>query len=643
MKVTSNLSFLLCISSVVASVVEASTKGFGRKLSAATKPTSTIKHRELFDFAAAAQQHSNRDLKSALATGLSQQRSVVTKRALKHQKASTKRALIHQKALADAADGHQHRGLQDDGLAACEAGLEFVLGPNSGCNCVDEFDSAECTSFIADNCNFCDILQGEDACISFSPVELDAAGYSVCITYESGPFDNAVCETENFIDNTCTITIDGTECSSCTVVECSDGETDYDLDCSNIIAGETWNLCTDTIPETSRFLAAGNSDRFSSPNCIGGNDGGALDFCEVLLVAQFGADSGCTCAFDGEDYFPNCFCEYQTCDVLQGQDACAVSDEEATLALAETNPDSSAQCFAYVSGPFDNTICTVSDESGCTFVIDGTECNSCTRILCDATDGAGVFDSSFDFDCSNVIAGETWNLCTANIPETSPFLALGNNNRFIAATCVPGTSGDPLLQECALSNQQLFGEDSGCTCEVVDFDYVSSCNCDIQFCETLAGQEVCVAADEEARTELELGLGSAELDAVCFKYASGRADNTYCAVDNEDGTCTLTIDGVDCNSCALITCSNGDGEGFVAESYDYDCSNIIEGETWNLCNDIPITSGFLPLGNNNLFFDPSCKSDETPNEAPTMAPSSAPGQLSLVGGFAVILCSFIML
>jgi hypothetical protein len=84
MKVTSNLSFLLCISSVVMPAVDASIKGFGRKLSAATKPTSTIKHRELFDFAAAAQQHSNRGLKSALATGFSQKLSAVTKRALKY-------------------------------------------------------------------------------------------------------------------------------------------------------------------------------------------------------------------------------------------------------------------------------------------------------------------------------------------------------------------------------------------------------------------------------------------------------------------------------------------------------------------------------------------------------------------------------
>jgi hypothetical protein len=215
------------LSSAVMPVVESSIKGFGRKLSAATKPTSTIKHGELFGFA-------DRGLKSALATGLSQKLSAVTKRALKHQK-----------SLAHAAVHEQNRGLQEIDLtdpAVCEVFLTFLVGPDSGCTCTDEEPSTECIDYLA-TCKVCDTLQGEDACISISSTEATSSVVSGCITYESGPFDNVICETENSIDNTCTITIDGTECSSCTVIDC-DGDTDYDIDCSNIIPGETWNLCT---------------------------------------------------------------------------------------------------------------------------------------------------------------------------------------------------------------------------------------------------------------------------------------------------------------------------------------------------------------------------------------------------------------
>jgi hypothetical protein len=205
----------------------------------------------------------------------------------------TKRALKHQKALADAAVHEQNRGLQDLDLtdpAVCEAFLTLFVGPDSGCPCTEEEPSTECIDYLA-TCNFCDTLQGEDACISISFTEDTSSVYSGCITYESGPFDNIICETENFIDNTCTYTIDGTECSSCTVIDC-DGYTDYDIDCSNIIAGETWNLCTDTIPETSLFLAlflvVGNNDRFEDASCLAGilgSGGKALSF-HVLSVVS---------------------------------------------------------------------------------------------------------------------------------------------------------------------------------------------------------------------------------------------------------------------------------------------------------------------------------------------------------------------
>jgi hypothetical protein len=433
MKVTSNLSFLLRISSVVMPVVE-SIKGFGRKLSAATKPTSTIKHRELFDFAAAAQQHSNRGLKSALAPGLSQKRSAVTKRALKHQK-----------ALADSAVHEQNRGLQQADLtdpAVCEAFLTLLVGSDSACTCTEEGPSTECIDYLA-TCNFCDTLQGETACISSSFTEDTPSVFSSCITYKSGPFDNVICQTENRIDNTCTYTIDGTECSSCTVIDC-DGESDYDIDCSNIIAGETWNLCTADIPETSMFLPFGsNNGRYrGDPICseAGLGGGGEPDLtdpalCEAFLTLLVGPDSGCTCAEEEPsteciDYLATC----NFCDTLQGEDACI------SISLTEDTSSVVSGCITYESGPFDNVICETENfiDNTCTITIDGTECSSCTVIDCDG-------DTDYDIDCSNIIAGETWNLCTDTIPETSRFLAAGNNDRFEDPDCSEAGGGKGAL------------------------------------------------------------------------------------------------------------------------------------------------------------------------------------------------------
>jgi hypothetical protein len=62
--------------------------------------------------------------------------------------------------------------------------------------------------------------------------------------------------------------------------------------------GETWNLCIDDLPETSRFLATANNDRFTDLNCesiaddiedeIGDGDSGgfALSFHGLSLLVS---------------------------------------------------------------------------------------------------------------------------------------------------------------------------------------------------------------------------------------------------------------------------------------------------------------------------------------------------------------------
>jgi hypothetical protein len=269
MKVTSNLYFLLCISSVVMPVVEASIKGF---------------------------------------PGLSPKLSAATTRALKHDKAlaDTRTAVqVHQ----------QHRGLQPDLTVpiVCNAYVSLLDGLNTGCSCTDgEQALTECSAFILDNCNFYDIVQGEEASISFSMVTRTTDSYSSCRTYMSGSFDNTICTIRNLIDDTfddtCIITIDGEECSSCSLVDCEEeGESDYDIDCSNLIAGETWNFCND-IPETSLFIAYGPNEGFDDPRCSGdpgkvtSGGGGTLEWCELRRDVGY----GCTCVPDGEDYLLEC-------------------------------------------------------------------------------------------------------------------------------------------------------------------------------------------------------------------------------------------------------------------------------------------------------------------------------------------------
>jgi hypothetical protein len=227
MKLTSNLSFLLCISSMVMPAIDARTSGFSFKRSAARK------------------------------------------RSIKRQEVS--------------------RNLQtDDELATqlCEAFLEIILGPNSGCTCAADGElSSDCEDLLS-QCSPCDTIQDQQTCFVFAAEETAAATTADieadCYTYESGPFGNTICTLDNFADDTCAITIDGIKCNSCAIIACSatDGtgkfDESYDIDCSNVIAGETWNLCTANIPETSVFLPSGNNLRFTDLNCPSG--GFALSF-----------------------------------------------------------------------------------------------------------------------------------------------------------------------------------------------------------------------------------------------------------------------------------------------------------------------------------------------------------------------------
>ena len=421
------------------------------KRSAATKPKLSLQRRqEKIDFAA---QESHRGLKSATATSLLSKRSTTTKRTAKNQKA------------VELAFHQQRRSLQEDSeidaasLAICELFLEALLGPDSGCSCIDEESSPECDAFgddyISANCVLCDTIQSEEACVVVDEGATLAATpdmgsvFADCLTYSSGPFaDDTLCAIENFVDNTCAITINETECTSCSVVLCN-GFTDYDIDCSNIIAGETWNLCTDDIPESSPFIVFGSTDLFQVYTCDddgGGADFGldslALELCQTFVDEQFGLDAGCVCEFDGIEFQPVCDCVFKACDTIQGEMTCFLIDEDAQFEAQASGVDGIANCLSYESDPFTDigAICLIENvfDDTCAITINGEGCSSCTVVDC------GDLSTDFQFDCSNLIAGETWSLCTDAIPEYSPFIAISRyNDMFSDFTCVSVDVDDP--------------------------------------------------------------------------------------------------------------------------------------------------------------------------------------------------------
>jgi hypothetical protein len=233
MKVTSNVSFLLCITSVVMPVVDARANRFVlHERSTALKSPAT----KAYDFVAYQQRR-------GLQVNLGTQQEC--------QEILDVLALLG--AVPCTCDDQGNINIGD---AECFAYLESQDGFG-----FDDDDDGDDDDGVDEGC-FCDTLDGEKTCVVYDSAAATAASSDEvdfdCYTYTSGLFDNTICVSDTVV--TCTITIDGTECNSCEVdTSCFD----LNFDCSNVIDGETWNACTDVddIPETSPFILL-NDDRF---------------------------------------------------------------------------------------------------------------------------------------------------------------------------------------------------------------------------------------------------------------------------------------------------------------------------------------------------------------------------------------------
>jgi hypothetical protein len=156
--------------------------------------------------------------------------------------------------------------------------------------------------------------------------------------------------------------------------------------------------------------------------------------CEFLLNQGFIEEDRqfCGCERSGDIYQVECrFTDCPDCEILQELETCAVLIEGVDLDAETLSEEVFISCVDYESGLFDSTIC-VFEESGsdnCTVTVNDVSCDSCAFTLCD--DGF----EDYSVDCSNVPGVGVWNFCTADIPETSPFVSFGDNNLFFFDEC----------------------------------------------------------------------------------------------------------------------------------------------------------------------------------------------------------------
>lgn len=140
------------------------------------------------------------------------------------------------------------------------------------------------------------------------------------------------------------------------------------------------------------------------------------------------------------------------------------------------------------------------------------------------------------------------------------------------------------------------GAQCACTGHPDDLDTVTF-DCYFPGCEECAerwSRDDLVCAELSTRTVVSNLDGENEPYEVsyteCFTYTRGRS-NTVCYTEFahsqpslNDEQCLLDVNGVHCNACQMGTCiSDEDGMKNVGLS-KLDCSNIVGGYNWNLCN-----------------------------------------------------------
>jgi hypothetical protein len=170
---------------------------------------------------------------------------------------------------------------------------------------------------------------------------------------------------------------------------------------------------------------------------------------------------------------------------------------------------------------------------------------------------------------------------------------------------------DSLLQmQVGLINSQ------DCACAkssgklVVECDFTRCPNC-----ETIEGKETCAKFTEDA--VVDVAAKRFLSGKSCTQYTSGFHTGTVCQMDNDDGTCAVSMDGVMCNSCRNVECANGEKDSV------FDCSNIMGGDVYDGCaKDIPSTSPFVPFGSDVYFQFDDCFDAVDMTFAPTEAPAS---------------------
>ncbi len=456
-------------------------------------------------------------------------------------------------------------------MTVCQAAipLEEQVGQEFDTRCTCSVNSNQQTATLEckdTNCAYCNTA--ETVCTGYSyGVIFDKDGLEMEFfeedVYTKGR-SGAIRYTET--DGGCSLSIGGTKCSQCVTEECDDGYFGINVTCTNIESGTTYNSCKEGF-STSGILEAYNEEEFGT--CFGSPE---------------------ICQMDSErvDDRYECYCD--TNSTLQCMDKCEYCDDQFTVCGQESLEhmiqsavlSGTRRTINYTAGRSETLIyeesnCSGSTCANCTMKVNGVECNTCSIQAC--TDGK----RAPQINCGNIDASisETIDFC---VPTSLSGHVLQYMETGFTETCT--TKSQLACREAKVKYEQ-HEHQFACACvDQINGTLELQCN---TTCGDLCNNESTVCVRESFHQDI-LNEGASSFFRKNTKYTIGRKE-TLSYVEFVNGTCSMTIDDVGCQSCQIKIC---EGNTEVDRAPVIDCSAFEGGAVLDLCKpNITIETGIF--------------------------------------------------
>lgn len=471
--------------------------------------------------------------------------------------------------------------------------LEEQVGRDYGTVCTCTSDSTQRTATLTctdSNCVYCN-MEG-NVCTGYSyGVIIDEWGTSLEY-FEENVYLLGRNESLRYSETNgkCKVMVGDTQCSTCSIVECDGGHSGISVTCGNYFEnGTEYNSCTQSAGKLSGVFQSWGLEEFGE--CLS-----SFDICQKELEKMNSTYS--------------CYCDDRNGTVLTCLSGCEFCNNDSTICAREGSKTliedgkllASQRIVSYTKGHNETIFYEESDcnELGfcnrCKVEVNGEECRHCSFMECPEGTVAPVAY------CDNL---KNESLAILNFCQSQAF-----------ANTVLEYFDPGLSEECSTRSQAVCDE-ARAMYEAREFEL--SCTCiphshgvtELQ-CETKCG-EVCnnessICVVESLHQEFSIH-GDSSYFQKDTQYIVGRTEKlSY--IEYLDGTCSMTIDGTECDSCELHSCQESQSQTQAAIVH---CTLAGTDVVFNFCEgDLPAESGvFEPFSAERLI---TCQNSRSSNE-----------------------------